>query len=51
MQEVDMGCDSFVSQFNIPLENGEMPRFQFMDVCCCPGGFSEYFLLAVPHAK
>jgi hypothetical protein len=29
----------------------EQARFQFMDVCCCPGGFSEYTLLALPNVK
>eukprot|EP00798_Chlamydomonas_sp_ICE-L_P028274 gene28273-31380_t len=36
MQEVDAGCGSFICQ--------RKPGFQFMDVCCSPGGFSEYVL-------
>ncbi|KAF5843624.1 hypothetical protein DUNSADRAFT_10799 [Dunaliella salina] len=51
MQEVDLACDNFIRRYNIPNPDGEKPRFQFMDVCCCPGGFSEYFLLTVPHAR
>lgn len=51
MQEVDLACSNFIRGYNMPNEEGEKPRFQFMDVCCCPGGFSEYFLLTVPHAR
>lgn len=43
LTEVDTCCNSFIAS---PRE-----KFQFLDVCCCPGGFSAYTLDAQPAAR
>jgi hypothetical protein len=47
MMEVERACDNFISD----PRHHPGGKFQFMDVCCCPGGFSEYFLHSVPHGR
>ncbi|KAL6754580.1 hypothetical protein V8C86DRAFT_2696997 [Haematococcus lacustris] len=43
MGEVDTHCGNFIRGIQEP--------FQFMDVCCAPGGFSEYTLAINPNAR